>query len=182
MTHRFFGLMIAAPIAALVSLTAPAAQAGQAQAAAPPVYTPPKTADGQPNLQGIWQVVRGIESNVSELVLGQSRLEAKLTGLDTKVTGLEKKVQSHDKRFDDHDKRFDAIDKRFEEVDRRFDAVDRKFDELEARLDAKIDGVEERLTRRMDGIDGRLDRFGEQLVAIAVAVGATGADGGAAEP
>jgi hypothetical protein len=55
--HRFIGFMIAAPIAALVLLTAPGVEAGQAPSATPPGYAPPKTADGQPDIQGIWQVV-----------------------------------------------------------------------------------------------------------------------------
>jgi len=49
--------MVAAPVAALVFLSAPAVTAGQAPAATATAYTPPKTTDGQPNLQGIWQVV-----------------------------------------------------------------------------------------------------------------------------
>ena len=55
--HRFVGLMVAAPVAALVFLSAPPVTAGQAPAATATAYTPPKTTDGQPNLQGIWQVV-----------------------------------------------------------------------------------------------------------------------------
>ena len=57
MMHRFIGFMIAASMAALVLLTAPGVEAGQAPSATPPGYAPPKTADGQPDIQGIWQVV-----------------------------------------------------------------------------------------------------------------------------
>ena len=52
MRHRFLRLMLG--LAAICTLT-PMPSVGQTAAATP--YTPLRTADGHPNLQGIWQVV-----------------------------------------------------------------------------------------------------------------------------
>src|SRR5258705_5190936 len=50
MTQRFIAFVVAA------CLAAPIALAAQAPANMPP-YTPPKLANGQPDIQGIWQVL-----------------------------------------------------------------------------------------------------------------------------
>jgi hypothetical protein len=53
MRHRFIH---SAVVAALLSL-APVPVAGQARAIDPQTYRPPRTPDGRPDLQGIWQVL-----------------------------------------------------------------------------------------------------------------------------
>jgi hypothetical protein len=54
MSHRFVAVVGAlAVLIAIVSL-APASMAGQARSAAAKPQTPPRTLDGQPNLEGIW--------------------------------------------------------------------------------------------------------------------------------
>ena len=53
----FSGSMRAAASVAIVSLLLPLSAAGQPPAEAARSYTPPRTLDGQPDLQGIWQVI-----------------------------------------------------------------------------------------------------------------------------
>ena len=62
MTHRITGIVAAAGVA-LAGALAPSPVAAQGAAAAP-AYTPPKTANGLPDLQGIWQVLNTAAENL----------------------------------------------------------------------------------------------------------------------
>ena len=57
MRQRCIALVMATAVVAFVFSLAPVVTAGQAPAATPQAYTPPRTPDGQPHLQGIWQVL-----------------------------------------------------------------------------------------------------------------------------
>jgi len=59
-------------------LTAAAPAAGQALAVPPQTYTPPRTPDGQPDMQGIW-ANRGVNSY--DLEHGMSEAHLKITGI-----------------------------------------------------------------------------------------------------
>jgi hypothetical protein len=59
--------MVATLVSVLVVVSAPpVTAASQASAAASPTYTPPKTVDGQPNLEGIWQVVNSAAWDIQD--------------------------------------------------------------------------------------------------------------------
>ena len=60
-TQRFIRSLIAPTVVASVFGLAPMPAAGQA-----PTYAPPRTADGHPNLQGIWQVINSAAWDIQD--------------------------------------------------------------------------------------------------------------------
>lgn len=69
MTHRGVELLAALAIVAAALVPAPARAAGQGQPAAIPAHVPPRTPDGQPNIQGVWQSVPGGSYSIEDLEL-----------------------------------------------------------------------------------------------------------------
>ena len=66
MTNRFKGSMAAMAAVTAVLSVGLRPVAGQAPAAPAQAYSPPRTAGGQPDLQGIWQVVNSAAWNLED--------------------------------------------------------------------------------------------------------------------
>src|SRR5262245_2022756 len=67
MRNRFRGSVLAAGLAAVVSLAViPVVLQGQAGRGAAPAARVPRTADGKPNLNGIWQTFGGANWNLED--------------------------------------------------------------------------------------------------------------------
>ena len=66
MTHRSTGSTVALAAVALIVLVGVRAVAGQTVASPAPAYAPPRTATGQPDLGGIWQVLNSAAWDVED--------------------------------------------------------------------------------------------------------------------
>lgn len=67
MNNRFPGPIIALATVVAVASVAPVSVAGQTPAATARTYTPSRTPDGQPDMQGIWGAVPGGTYNIQDL-------------------------------------------------------------------------------------------------------------------
>jgi hypothetical protein len=66
MSNRFTAIVAMTAAFATVLFIMPGTVASQAQAVAAQAYTPPRTPSGQPDLQGIWQVVNSAASDIED--------------------------------------------------------------------------------------------------------------------
>ena len=70
MSNRLVGVAVALAAVFAVLLPMQGLTAGQASVATTPAYTPPRTPDGQPLMQGIWQPVPGGSYSINDTRLG----------------------------------------------------------------------------------------------------------------
>jgi hypothetical protein len=66
MSNRLTAIVAMTAAVATVCVLMPGTVAGQAPAEAAQAYTPPRTPNGQPDLQGIWQVVNAAVSDIED--------------------------------------------------------------------------------------------------------------------